>query len=326
MLLFLRRRQGGPTTPISTRSSSSRSSRRRVIRTESHVARCLRIVTEAKVFEIERKARRHAGGEVFDDEVQYPSVFGASTHTKVAASEVLDIIEAEGGPELREVMFATCALDDTVAECVARVHARKTPAARAAIADRLRRQRINVLQKLNARVQRKGRNARRLVRRMKPITIEATSTIRSTRSIKEVPIMTTKKTVSHASHSHASHAETLDVSTPAEVAPHATTHVTTTAAAPASAAPAASSSATSASSLPPIDLAAPPANALIPPVPSDYVSKSGATYRNVSPKKTELLVLAQAVKNLALFTSYTQVMGTSAPSYQETLALFTVVN
>jgi hypothetical protein len=52
-------------------------------------------------------------------------------------------------------MFATCALDETVAEYVARVHARKTPAARAAIADRLRRQRINVLQKLNARVERK---------------------------------------------------------------------------------------------------------------------------------------------------------------------------
>ena len=76
----------------------------------------------------------------------------------------------------------------------------------------------------------------------------------------------------------------------------------------------------------PIDLAAPPANALIPPVPSDYVPMSGATYRSVTPKKTELLVLAQAVKNLPQFTSYTQVMGTSAPSYEETLALFTVVN
>jgi hypothetical protein len=110
------------------------------------------------------------------------------------------------------------------------------------------------------------------------------------------------------------------------VAPHATTPVTTTAAAPASAAPAAFSSATGASSLPTIDLAPPPADALIPSVPSDYVAKSGATYRNVSPKKTELLVLAQAVKNLALFKSYTQVMGTSAPSYEETLALFIVVN
>ena len=50
-----------------------------------------------------------------------------------------------------------------------------------------------------------------------------------------------------------------------------------------------------------------------------------STYRNVSPKKTELLVLAQAIKNLAQFTSYSQVMGTLAPSYQERLALFTVV-
>ena len=40
-------------------------------------------------------------------------------------------------------------------EYVTRVHARKTPAARAAIADRLRRQRINVLQKPGARAERK---------------------------------------------------------------------------------------------------------------------------------------------------------------------------
>jgi hypothetical protein len=52
-------------------------------------------------------------------------------------------------------MFNTCALDETVADYVARVHARKAPAARVAIADRLRRLRINALQKLNARVQRK---------------------------------------------------------------------------------------------------------------------------------------------------------------------------
>ena len=68
---------------------------------------------------------------------------------------MLDILEAEGGPELRDVMFATCALDETIAEYVARVHARKPPVARAAIADRLRRQRSNVFQKLNARVERK---------------------------------------------------------------------------------------------------------------------------------------------------------------------------
>src|SRR5580704_7002914 len=156
MLLFLRKRQGRPDEiDLDQAVLLAFLEAARSIRTESHVARCLRIVTEAKVFETERKERRHAGADVFDDEVQYPSVFGASTHTKVAAKEVLDLIEAEGGPELRDVMFATCALDDTVAEYVARVHARKTPAARAAIADRLRRQRVNVLQKLNARVQRK---------------------------------------------------------------------------------------------------------------------------------------------------------------------------
>jgi hypothetical protein len=156
MLVFLRKRQGrADDIDLDQAVLLSFLEAARTIRTESHVARCLRIVTEAKVFEGERKERRHAGADVFDDEVQYPRVFGASTHAKVAAQEVLDIIEAEGGPELRDVMFATCALDDTVAEYVARAHAGKTHSARAAIADRLRRQRINVLQKLNARVQRK---------------------------------------------------------------------------------------------------------------------------------------------------------------------------
>jgi hypothetical protein len=156
MLLHLRKRQGrAEDADLDQAVLLSFLEAARSIRTESHVARCLRIVTEAKVYEDERKARRHAGGEVLDEEADYPSVFGPSTHTMVAAKEVLDMIEAIGGAELREVMFATCALDETVAEYVARVHARKPYAARAAIADSLRRQRINVLQKLNARIERK---------------------------------------------------------------------------------------------------------------------------------------------------------------------------
>ena len=156
MLLYLRKSQGrADDVDLDQAVLLSFLEAARSIRTESHVARCLRIVTEAKVYEDERKARRHAGGVVFDDEVQHPSPYGASTHAKVAASEVLEILEAEGGAELRDLMFSTCALDETVADYVARVHARRAPAARAAIADRLRRLRINALQKLNARVQRK---------------------------------------------------------------------------------------------------------------------------------------------------------------------------
>ena len=156
MLLFLRKRQGRPDdVDLDQAVLLAFLDAARSIRTESHIARCLRIVTEAKVFEGERKGRRHAGAEVLDEEAEYPNVFGPTTHTKVAANEVLDIIEAEGGPELRDVMFATCALDETVAEYVARAHAWKPLVERVALADRLRRQRINVLQKLNARVERK---------------------------------------------------------------------------------------------------------------------------------------------------------------------------
>jgi hypothetical protein len=190
---------------------------------------------------------------------------------------------------------------------------------------------------------------------MKHIDFEATSITRSTVSSEEFPTtMTTKKTVSHAhvSHSHKSNVSTQEVpmttkktashthvspseshpqaqppavSTPAEVAPHVTTPVASAAATPASVAPVASTSTQAAITTASAALAAPPSNAVIPPVPSDYVQLSGATYRSVAPKKTELLVLAQAVKNLAQFASYAQVMGPYAPPYAETLALFTVV-
>jgi hypothetical protein len=46
----------------------------------------------------------------------------------------------------------------------------------------------------------------------------------------------------------------------------------------------------------------------------------------VAPKKTELRVLAAAMNNLAQFASYAQAMGPYAPSYEETIALFTVVH
>ncbi len=147
-------------------------------------------------------------------------------------------------------------------------------------------------------------------------------------STQEVP-MTTKKTDSHAhvssSHSH-SHSHSQSQAQDTEVAPHAATPAESAAATPTSAAPAASTSAPAAGNTALVALAAPPSNAVIPPVPSEYVAQSGATYRSVSPKKAELLVLPQAVKNLAQFASYAQVMGPYAPPYEETLALFTVVN
>ena len=184
---------------------------------------------------------------------------------------------------------------------------------------------------------------------MKPIDLEASSITRSTVLSQELPIpMTAKKTVSHShasqshksnvstqevpmttkktvSHAHVSHAATSDSSAPSEVASHAVTPAAPAAATPTSAAPVASTSTQAASTTALAALAPPPSNAVIPPVPSDYVPQSGATYRSVSPKKAELLVLAQAVKNLAQFASYTQVMGPYAPPYAETLALFTVV-
>ncbi len=132
--------------------------------------------------------------------------------------------------------------------------------------------------------------------------------------------MTTKKTASH-SHVSPSEAESQPqalapaVSTPPEVAAQVATPAASAAVPPTEAVGTTTS----------VALAAPPSNAVIPPVPSDYVPQSGATYRSVGPKKTELLVLAAAVKNLAQFATYAEVMGPYAPPYAETLALFTVV-
>jgi hypothetical protein len=148
----------------------------------------------------------------------------------------------------------------------------------------------------------------------------ASQSHKSNVSTPEVPMTTKKKPASpsHVSPSEAQsqpQAQTPAVSTPAEVAAQVATPAASAAAAPTVAVGTTTS----------VALAPPPSNAVIPPVPSDYVPQSGATYRSVAPKKTELLVLAQAVKNLAQFASYAEVMGPYAPPYAETLALFIVV-
>jgi len=73
-------------------------------------------------------------------------------------------------------------------------------------------------------------------------------------------------------------------------------------------------------------LTPPPKNALIPPVPSNFVPESGADYRGITPKKAELVTLPLAVDDLRKFTNYGLVVGATAPPYDEILSTFAVTN
>jgi len=78
--------------------------------------------------------------------------------------------------------------------------------------------------------------------------------------------------------------------------------------------------------LPAIYLTPPPANALIPGVPSYFVPDSGTNYRGVVPRKAELIALPLAVADLRKFANYAQVIGSTAPPYAEVLDTFDVTN
>jgi hypothetical protein len=130
--------------------------------------------------------------------------------------------------------------------------------------------------------------------------------------------MTTKKTVSH------SHAHSTTDSVEAAVAVPAVP--STISAAPA---PTITQATVTGPTPPPISLAyltPPPASANIPAVPSNFVPESGTTYRAVVPKKAELVALPLAVADLQKFTNYTQVVGSTAPPYEEILQTFNVTN
>jgi len=127
----------------------------RCIRSESYVIRNLRLVTEAKVYAERRAERRHAEAQEFDDDTYTRDRTAAESYAKVAADEVLDFIESRGGAELRDLVVATCAHDETVQEFVARRYPRATHAERASQCQRLRRAQANVLYKLGQRVTRR---------------------------------------------------------------------------------------------------------------------------------------------------------------------------
>jgi len=69
-------------------------------------------------------------------------------------------------------------------------------------------------------------------------------------------------------------------------------------------------------------VAGPPSTVSIPQV--EYAPASPGEFKNVVPRAAERAALAQALKDLAAFTTYQEELGTSAPSYAEAVQAFTV--
>jgi hypothetical protein len=73
-------------------------------------------------------------------------------------------------------------------------------------------------------------------------------------------------------------------------------------------------------------LAPPPANAVIPSPNPGFVGMTGAQFVGITPKSTELSSLPLAIQDLQRFAAYAQTLGTTAPSYDQVLDVFTVAN
>ena len=117
-----------------------------VVRPGPFLALALRRAAERLVFPSLKLARREAQNDLFDEDTHPPDLFSVATATH--AAEVIRIIEAAGGAELREAMLATRGTDETLRAYVARTHPHATPAERAAAYERLWRARNAVERRL----------------------------------------------------------------------------------------------------------------------------------------------------------------------------------
>jgi hypothetical protein len=73
-------------------------------------------------------------------------------------------------------------------------------------------------------------------------------------------------------------------------------------------------------------LAPPPADANIPSVPDGFEPTTGAAYRGIQPRTSELVALPIAIGDLARFGNYAAVIGATAPPLDEVRQVFEVTN
>jgi hypothetical protein len=124
----------------------------RALTFRTYVARNLWLLTRARLHAERSRERRAPKLLVFDDETQPCDPFRAETQQRAAAAEILRVIEAEGGEELRDLLL-TCTDDESVQEYVDHAYAHCDGRARARASKRLRRARLEVFAKLRVRAE-----------------------------------------------------------------------------------------------------------------------------------------------------------------------------
>jgi hypothetical protein len=125
----------------------------------SYVARNLRLLTQVRLFTERRRERRAPELLLFDEETHPCDPFRVEAHARVAAAEVVRIIEAEGGEELRDLLFTTYGDDTSVKTFVDHAYAACDERVRARASKRLRRARLEAFAKLRARSEGTRRSA-----------------------------------------------------------------------------------------------------------------------------------------------------------------------
>jgi hypothetical protein len=122
----------------------------RTVHGAAHTTLALRWLTQAKVKSAVKRDRRERKHAQLDEET-YEAPFGGGAPAKLAADDVMRVIEKRGGEELLRAVLATEVEEDTLDAYVARAYATSSPADRATLYTRLRLAKARVLAELRAR-------------------------------------------------------------------------------------------------------------------------------------------------------------------------------
>jgi hypothetical protein len=134
----------------------------RSLRTRSYVARSLVLATRSRVFDERRREQRAPDTEVFDEETHAHDPYEVEAQQRAEASEVVRIVEAEGGEELCDLLLASCPDDErAVFAYVQEAYAHCTDRDRARASKRLRRARQKAFARLREREEEKQRRPSR---------------------------------------------------------------------------------------------------------------------------------------------------------------------
>jgi hypothetical protein len=125
----------------------------RSVRAGPYMVLAMQWVTKAHAFGAVRKdLRERAAHDPYDDDRTRARPLGATAVEKVAATEIMQMVEAAGGEELLQAIVATEGGDEPLSEYVARVHPQASLADRAKIHDRLSRVQNKVMREIRRRV------------------------------------------------------------------------------------------------------------------------------------------------------------------------------